>query len=161
MLAGVALVLTACSRAARPLPAARVLVAEPARRSVELRLLAGETGADAGFNFDGYSQGRLTVVVPLGWRVDVTCTNRSTELTHSCAVVEDLPLSPYGAPLAFPGASVPDARHGLGFGQTARFSFLANRPGRYRIACLVIGHEIDGMWDWLVVEPHVRPRVET
>ncbi len=160
-LAGGALALASCSRVAGPLAASRILVADPARRGVELRLLAGETGADAGFNFDGYAQGRLTVVVPVGWRVDVACVNRSTVLTHSCAVVEDRPLSPYGAPPAFPGASVPDARHGLGFGQTAHFSFVAGRPGRYRIADLVVGHELDGSWDWLVVRRGVRPGVES
>ncbi len=79
-----------------------------------------------------------------------TCTNDSTALTHSCAIVDSssgvaLPLD--GGTVAFAGASVPNATDGLAYGLTDRFSFVASKVGLYRIDCLVIGHEADGMWD--------------
>jgi hypothetical protein len=101
------------------------------------------------------------VVIPLGWRVEVTCKNASATLSHSCGIVADLPLSPFGAPVAFPGASSPNPKDGALPGVTNRFSFLAAKAGTYRIACLVSGHEIDGMWDWLDVTRGGSPALHT
>ncbi|MHB1597805.1 MAG: sulfocyanin-like copper-binding protein [Acidimicrobiales bacterium] len=160
-LAAVAVVCASCGGGSHALASSAILRTDGADRTVALRLDASATGALAGFNFDGFGEGRMRVHVPVGWRVEVTCTNESTTLTHSCAVVEDRRLSPYGASLAFQGASTPDPRAGLGFGKTARFAFVASRVGTYRIACLVVGHEIDGMWDWLTVTAGDRPYVTT
>lgn len=102
-------------------------------------------------NFDGYANGRLTIHVPFGWLVSVKCVNDSHLLQHSCAVVSDTPASLGARPLAFPEASSPDPASGSKPGSSATFEFAADRAGRYRIACLVHGHEIDGMWDYLVV----------
>jgi hypothetical protein len=136
------------------------LQSKPSSRIVDLRLDAGRTSAYGGFNFDGYGDGAMTVTVPVGWTVNVTCENASTTLTASCAIVQDRRLTPTAAPLAFAGASTPQPHAGLGLRDSARFSFVASRPGRYRITCLVDGYELDGMWDWLVVggagEPSVR-----
>jgi Sulfocyanin (SoxE) domain len=91
----------------------------------------------------------------------VTCKNASTILSRSCAVVEDLPLSPYGAPLAFLGSSTPEPTGGVAPGSSTSFSFVAAKVGTYRIACLVSGHEIDGMWDWLSVTRAGLPTLKT
>jgi len=160
-LATVVLVCASCGGSPSPLGPAAILRIDASNHTVDLHLAASETGALAGFNYDGYGEGQMRVRIPVGWHVEVTCTNKSSTLTHSCAVIEDHRLSPYGAPIAFPGAATPDPRSGLGFGQTARFGFVASRVGNYRIACLVIGHEIDGMWDWLTVTAGGRPSVET
>lgn len=140
------------------LPPSQILRADAAARVVRLRLVASEDGAYGGFNFDGYGNGGMTVSVPVGWQVQVTCTNASTTFTHSCAVIEDAPIETSGARVVF-GASTPDPTAGLPFAKTSRFSFVAYRPGRYRIACLVTAHEADGMWDWLVVRPGGSPSV--
>jgi hypothetical protein len=82
-------------------------------------------------------------------------------MAHSCAIVDDAPLTPFGGTIAFPGASTPDPVNGLGLGISASFHFVATRVGTYRIVCLVIGHESDGMWDWFDVTPGGAPSVRT
>jgi hypothetical protein len=153
--------LAACSAplATTPLKVGGVLTSvDPASETVHLTLIGAYTDDYAGFNFDGYGGGQMTVRIPVGWTVDVYCKNDSTALTHSCAVV-DLPISPTGGPLAFPGAQTPNPVNGVQCGASATFSFTASKIGRYRIACLVIGHEADGMWDWLVVTSSGSPSI--
>lgn len=149
----------ACSSSPQALTAAEVLSSTPATRTVQLRLNAAQTPRDSGFNFDGYGHGQMTVQVPVGWTVEVTCTNRSATFTHSCAVVQNSPPGLHGAPVAFAGAVSANPRTGLGDGQSSVFRFVASRVGRYRISCLVTGHELDGMWDWFVVTAGGSPTV--
>jgi len=139
-------------------PGAVLTSVNSTRATVRLTLIGAYSSNDAGFNFDGYGGGRLTVRIPAGWTVDVYCKNDSTALTHSCAVV-NLPISPTGGSLAFRGAQTANPVNGVQCGASETFSFVASKIGRYRIACLVIGHEADGMWDWLVVTPGGSPSV--
>lgn len=136
-----------------------ILRSSPATHTVKLRLVAAQTGANSGFNFDGYGSGAMTVLVPRGWTVIVTCSNASSTFTHSCAIVRNTPPGLGGAPLAFPGAESASPRSGLQDGQSSQFRFVAGRVGRYRIACLVPAHEVDGMWDVFVVTAGGRPAV--
>ncbi len=144
-----------------PYTGATILQSNAPSKTVQLDLVGAENDNLAGFNFDGYGDGQMTVRVPVGWTVDVSCSNASTALSHSCAVVEQQPLAPSGAPIAFPGAVSASAASGLAYGRTSSFSFVASKVGRYRIACLVGGHEVDGMWDWFIVTPGGSPSVST
>jgi hypothetical protein len=153
-------VLASCSSPpAPPFKASSILSSNAVLRSVHLDLVAAATSAYGGFNFDGYGGGELRVEVPVGWTVDVTCTNASTAFSHSCAIIDDRPISPIPGAVAFPGAAIPEANSGLGIGSSSRFSFVASKVGTYRISCQVIGHEADGMWDWFVVTRGGVPRV--
>lgn len=156
--AGAAVAACGSPAATAGLPASAILHSDAVQRVVDLRLVAGENDAYGGFNFDGYGNGQMTVSVPVGWQVRVSCQNASTTLTHSCAVIADAPIATSGARVVF-GASTPSPTIGLPFARTARFSFVAARPGRFRIACLVTAHEADGMWDWLVVRTGGSPSV--
>jgi uncharacterized cupredoxin-like copper-binding protein len=158
-----AIALSACgsSTPTAPLSHSAILQVDVSTRVVHLELAANETPAFSGFNFDGYGGGAMRVSVPLGWTVDVVCKNDSTTMAHSCAIVDDAPLTPFGGTIAFPGASTPDPVNGLDLGVSASFRFVATRVGTYRIACLVIGHESDGMWDWFDVTPGGLPSVHT
>jgi uncharacterized cupredoxin-like copper-binding protein len=158
-----AIALSACGSAssATPLSHAAILQADASTRVVHLELAANETPSFSGFNFDGYGGGAMRISVPLGWTVDVLCKNDSTTMAHSCAIVDDAALTPFGGTVAFPGASTPDPVNGLGLGLSASFQFVATRVGTYRIVCLVIGHESDGMWDWLDVTTGGVPSVHT
>jgi len=138
--------------AVHPNPA-RFLHVDRAQRTAIVTLIAGYNGENNGFNFDGYGRGELLVSVPLGWRVRVTCTNRST-LPDSCAIVHGAGT----ATLAFRGASTPT----LARGSTATFTIVASRTGAYRMTSLVPGDEQARMFDVLEVTrggtPHVRAR---
>lgn len=149
-----------CGGSAGALAPSRILRAHRGLHRISLLLVAGEDSAFGGFNFDGYGAGQMTVVVPLGWRVDVTCKNASNALTHSCAVVRGGARATRAGPVVF-GAASPDRHGGLPIHSSATFSFLAARAGRYRIADLVTAHEADGDWDWLLVRRGATPAVRT
>ena len=119
-----------------------------------MSLSAGYDSSNNGFNFDGYGRGELTLTVPLGWRVRVTCTNRGA-LRHSCAVVQGAGTT---TP-AFRGAATPQPVAGLPRGSTATFAFTASKAGGFRFACLVPGHEEARMWDVLDVVRNAKPAI--
>lgn len=158
--------LSACgSSSAGPLKASQIMTVDSLSKTVHLLLEGSETSSSDGFNFDGFADGALRIRVPIGWTVIVDCKNDSTVITHSCAISDDLPISPTAGEsagaVAFAGATTPNAVNGLPCGAAATFSFVASRIGNFRIACLVIGHEADGMWDWLEVTNGGAPGVTT
>ncbi|MCL6562833.1 MAG: multicopper oxidase domain-containing protein [Firmicutes bacterium] len=136
--------------------AAAFLTVDSARHRVDLRLVAALTPDNGGMNFNGYSKGAMTVTVPAGWQVRVSFTNRGP-LPHSVAVV----AGPTATTPAFAGAGAPlqALTAGIPAGQTMDFTFVAARPGRYRLACLVPGHEAAGMWDRVVVTSGGQPSI--
>jgi sulfocyanin len=94
-----------------------------------------------GFNYDGFSNGQMTVCVPQGWKVTMQCNNKAT-VPHSCAVV----ASQSSTSPAFSGAQTKNPTTGLQPGDSQSFTFTADQTGQYRIVCLVPGHEDAGMW---------------
>jgi len=85
----------------------------------------------------------------------VHCVNNSASTRHSCAIVRGVS----GTAPAFPGAATPAPQAGLPSHHSAVFSFVPTRVGSYRIACLVPGHELAGMWDVLDVSRRRLPAV--
>jgi hypothetical protein len=148
-----AVALVAAAAVSKPDPR-RFLQVDARHRVVSVTLIAGYDSSNNGFNFDGYGRGELMLTVPLGWRIRVTCTDRSA-LRNSCAVVQ----GPMTVTPAFPGASVPNPVEGLTQGETATFSFVAARTGVFRLASLVAGHEEARMWDVLQVVRGGRPAI--
>lgn len=108
-------------------------------RTVDLKVIAGY--ASHGFNLDGTANGAMDVRVPEGWHVVIDFTNASG-LNNSLAVVS----SGRSTRQAFPGAGTPPLQEGIAEGQTRTLKFVAARPGTYRLASLVPGHEASGMW---------------
>ena len=117
------------------------LAADASAKRVTFDMVAGYNGANSGLNFNGYFSGDLEIDVPQGWSVTITCSNKGP-LNHSCAVAADEAAS---QPL-FTGAATPNPVTGLPAGQQASFKFTPDRTGSFRIACLVPGHEPEGMW---------------
>lgn len=122
-------------------------------RAVVLTLIGGYPVTDYQFNFNGYSNGQLQVVVPVGWTLTVQCSNRGT-VRNSCAVVKDRSSGPVD-----PAWATPEPLTGLAPGASASFSFTPTSPGSYRIASLVQGHEASGMWTRLTVTPAGEPSI--
>jgi sulfocyanin len=136
-------------RAATP----RWLVANAKAHTATLTLVAAYTNALNGFNFNGYSKGKMVITIPAGYRVTVIFSNKSS-VPHSAVV------TPYSKknknsnfPLAFKGATSPDPTSGITSGTTQRFTFTASRTGTYALVCGVPGHVATGMWDVLKVVP--------
>ena len=155
--AAVAALLGGCGTQPAPMSARQIVRFDTTSHTVDVTARAAYGGANGEMNFDGYANGALTVDIPVGWLVTVHCTNDSKLLQHSCAIVSDTPATLGTRPLAFPEASSPDPADGSRPDTTSTFQFVADRTGSYRIACLVHGHEIDGMWDRLLVTTGATP----
>ncbi len=125
-------------------------------KTVNLTLIAAYNDAGGGFNFNGGSNGKMTITVPLGDRVNVTFSNNSP-LGHSAQIVAFAKSPPVSTvPDAFKGANSPDPTSGVAKGTTQKFSFVANKAGTYLLICAVPGHASAGMWDVLVVSKSAK-----
>jgi sulfocyanin len=117
-------------------------------KTVNLTLIAAYKG---GFDFNGYSKGAMTITVPTGDTVNVTFSNASS-IPHSAQFIAFAKTPPVSSvSTAFKGANSPNPTNGTAKGTTQKFSFKANKAGKYLLICAVPGHAAAGMWDNLVV----------
>jgi uncharacterized cupredoxin-like copper-binding protein len=150
----VAALVTAGTLTGTALAASRVAIArnDSAKHTADLTMIAGLGKTGGGFDFNGYSKGKMTVTVPLGWKVNVTFeVPASSTLAHSWVLV------PYGAAMgstkpAIAHAESPSPVQGTKPGKTVKITFTATTAGKYKMACAVPGHEMGGMWDTLIVK---------
>lgn len=121
-------------------------------QTVMLNVTAALSNDNNGFNFNGFSNGAMTVTVPLGWHVNISFMNKSTSMPHSLEIVphSERTLSGGFTP-AFSGASTPQPEAGITSGQTQHVTFTADKAGQYAIVCAVPGHSSEGLWDNFVV----------
>jgi sulfocyanin SoxE-like protein len=128
-------------------------------RTATLLLVAGYNGLNDALNYNGGAHGSQGVSVPLGWSVHVAITNRASDLQHSAIVVRQvLPPPEEMTTPAFAGALVARLEEGVAEGDTTSFDFVADRVGRYMLACGVPGHAQGGMWMRFTVSPDIdRP----
>jgi sulfocyanin len=154
-----ALVVAACATSGGPGQAGTPKVA----KTVELTLIAGKTNDNSSFNFNGFSNGKMTLTVPTGWKVVVHYQNFSA-LRHSFDVIPYTGKQPDAPPPppVFKGATTRDPVSGIGVGKEETITFVADTAGKYEYLCGVAGHAQAGMWNYLVVSstakaPSVRP----
>lgn len=127
-----------------------VLVAAPvggAATPAAFSIIAGQTPANAGLNFNGTVKGKLVITVPLGARVRLTLTNKG-DLPHSLQIIPftiQLPATALPHPV-FPGAETPKPQEGVMKGKTAVATFVASKPGKYLFICGFPGHALLGMY---------------
>lgn len=125
-----------------------------ATKSLKFRLIAGliGRGAKSPFNFNGYVDGELTLVVPVATNVVMSFVNEDGT-PHSAVVIPDtLPMPSMADQAAIPRAYTTKASEGLGYYATDVMRFKAAPAGRYRIFCGVPGHGLSGMWIRLQVD---------
>jgi sulfocyanin len=153
---------------ASPLAAALLPVARPATAAEErtvptwmtvdagahkvtMDVVAGFNPNNSNWNFNGYYDGDMTVVVPEGWQVDITLTHRDGEAPHSLVVMADpgadnLPLQAGREQAAFPRAYSRSPEQGISAGDQDTISFKADQTGEFLWFCGVPGHGQSGMW---------------
>jgi sulfocyanin len=121
-------------------------------KTVNLTLIAAYNNVQSGFNFDGGANGKMTITVPRGDKVNVSFSNKAP-IPHSAEVVgfAKKPASLTTFKPAFKGASSPNPTSGSPSGKTYKFSFTAAKTGKYLLVCAVPGHVAAGMWDNFVV----------
>jgi plastocyanin len=113
-----------------------------------------------GFDFDGDSNGKMVVSVPVGYTVHVNFTNKSS-IAHSAVITTySKRTSSTGLTPVFRGASTPNPTSGTAKGKTVGFTFVANKVGKYAIVCAVPGHDVGGMWDVFMVTKGGKPSIK-
>jgi Sulfocyanin (SoxE) domain len=115
--------------------APRWLVVNAKAHAVTLNLIAGYRG---GFDFDGDSNGKMVISVPVGYTVNVTFSNNGGAPHSAVFTLYSKRKSVGSFPLAFHGAGSPNPMSGIGKG---------NKVGKYALVCAVPGHAVSGMWD--------------
>ena len=128
------------------------LTFDSAAKTVRFQLIAGLTGLNGALNFNGFRDGGLTLVVPVGWKTEIAFRNHDGMLPHSAEVVGDTnppPIQPQTP--AFDRAFTLKLAEGLPPEGTDDFRFIANREGSFLLFCGVPGHGAAGMWIRLVV----------
>lgn len=116
-------------------------------RTVRFQLIAGLTGLNGALNFNGFRDGELTLVVPVGWKADIAFRNHDGMLSHSAEVIA--PQTPVPAQPVDPAiarAVTIKLASGLPPEGTDIMRFTAQPPGEYLIFCGVPGHGLGGMW---------------
>src|SRR2546427_2257572 len=131
---------------------------DAAARTARFQLIAGLTGLNGALNFNGFSDGGLTFVVPVGWRTEIDFRNHDGMLPHSAEVIAPqtpLPIQPVDP--AIPRAFTLRLAEGLISEATDTMRFTAQPAGDYLIFCGVAGHRAPGVW----VPVHVSASPET
>ena len=120
---------------------------DTAAKTVRFQLIAGLTGLNGALNFNGFRDGALTIVVPVGWQTEIDFRNHDGMLPHSAQVIAPqtpLPTQPVGP--AIPRAFTFKLVEGLPSEATDIMRFAAQPAGEYLIFCGVPGHGASGMW---------------
>ena len=120
---------------------------DPAAKTARFQLIAGLTGLNGALNFNGFRDGGLTLVIPVGWTAEIAFKNHDGMLPHSAEVISPqtpLPVQPVSP--AIPRAFTLKLAAGLPPQGTDVMRFAAQPAGEYLIFCGVPGHGAAGMW---------------
>jgi sulfocyanin len=132
---------------------------DAATKTVTFALQAGAPPApkaSGSFNFNGFSNGAATLVVPPSSKIVMNFVNLDG-VPHSAMLIPDAdPMPAIGGDPAIPRAYTKDVTAGLPQGETDIMSFNAPATGSFRIFCGVPGHGQSGMWIRFKVDPNAK-----
>jgi len=125
---------------------------DEANQSVHMTITAGSVSDAIGYwNFNGGTNGDMTITVPEGFTVVIDFKNDDPNMAHSLGI--SATTSGFGAMIqpdvAFEGAltsnptSMVDATMP---GQEESITFVASAAGDYAMVCYIPGHAATGMW---------------
>ena len=116
-------------------------------KTLRFQLIAGLTGLNGALNFNGYTDGGLTLTIPTGWTVEMDFVNNDGMLPHSAIVVAaTLPIQATPSGAAMSRAVTVRLSEGLPPLGKDTMRFTAAPAGDYFIVCGVPGHATAGMW---------------
>lgn len=130
-----------------------------AAATAAFQIVANQTAANAGQNFNGASHGHLVVTVPEGAQVRITFLNKGS-VPHSLQIIpytDKLPATALARPV-FPGAETPNPQAGVPGGRSVVVHFTASKPGKYLMICGFPGHALLGMYGIFQVSPSAAAR---
>lgn len=133
------------------------VASDPAQRTVSLALTAAPVAGAPSAGINGYRDGGVQVVVPVGWTVKWTWVSADSTQPHSLVVSperEKLPEQAGKPP--FTNAMTRSPLAGLAAGQRDVTTFEADQAGWYWLYCGVPGHALKGEWIGLKVSPDAR-----
>ena len=120
---------------------------DTAARTARFQLIAGLTGLNGALNFNGFRDGGLTLVVPVGWETHIEFRNHDGMLPHSAEVIApQTPLPAQPVDPAIPRAFTLQLAAGLPPEGSDVMRFAAQPAGEFLIFCWVPGHGASGMW---------------
>ena len=123
------------------------LTFDPGAKTARFQLIAGLTGLNGALNFNGFRDGGLTLVIPVGWKAEIAFKNHDGMLPHSAEVISpQTPLPTQPVSPAIPRAFTLNLAAGLPPQGTDVIRFAARPAGEYLIFCGVPGHGAAGMW---------------
>jgi sulfocyanin len=126
---------------------------------VHFNIGLAQNGNNGTLNINGYGHGKMSIVVPKGWTVNMHVTNVGAgAIPHSLEVLpitESIPAQGSDPPV-FAGAETVNLINGMGVGQSDEMDFVAGSAGKYWLFCGVPDHGIGGMWDFFVVSSSAK-----
>jgi hypothetical protein len=128
------------------------LKVDPASKKAEVDVIAAFNDNNTSWNFNGYHTGNATVLIPLGWTVEMAFRNQEAEIPHSLVVIADpgdetqYPQEAGEDTATFAGAHTKNPIEGTGVQGGDRVSFQADKAGDFLWYCGVPGHGLAGMW---------------
>jgi len=147
-----------CATAAESHVVPSWMTVDAASKTVTMDVVAGFNPNNSSWNFNGYYNGDMTVILPLDWNVRMTFTNHDAEVPHSLVVMTKvgpakLPLQAGREQAAFPRAYTKSPEQGLSAGDHDVVAFKAKEAGKFLWICGVPGHAQSGMWTHLEISP--------
>ena len=105
-------------------------------KMVTMDVIAGFNPNNSNWNYNGYHDGDLTVVLPLDWSVHINFTNHDADVPHSMVVTADRSRAtcrsrPGRDQAAFSRAYSKSPEQGLSAGDHDLIAFKAKKPGKY------------------------------
>ena len=153
VLAGVTDAVLAQGQSAVRTPDPSWLKWNPDTKTVTFQLIAGVPASSSPFNFNGFTDGKLTLVVPAGAYVVMPFVNEDG-VPHSAEVISGTaPIPNMGGDAAIPRAYTIKVLEGMSQGEKDVMRFTAAPAATYRIFCGVPGHGLSGMYIEMKVDP--------
>jgi hypothetical protein len=155
--AGAGLLLLGLGASAATAQAPAWLTSDAAAKTVTLDLEVTHPAGASSAVINGYHDGGVQVVIPLGWSVSWNWHSADSSAAHSLVLMaerEKLPTE--GGRPALQNAMTRMVTAGLKPGQADATTFTADQAGWYWLLCGVPGHAIAGEWIGLRVDPDAK-----